>query len=210
MCNCFSAALKQKLDIDNKVGDVDDFNDDGGDDVDDDDDDDDDDYEHEKSVIDIDSNITKFQPPNIENARREATVLVDNVLKESIEIVNEQQDRDHFEVYDIVDNNNKIEYNSESENYAITCDDIGGLDVIKSPTIESMSGKSFDDNLSFTDDHHIATAHSIVTVHETNKQIQSMSQDGEIKNQKGQTSLQISDTQGKSSNMNKQFSTHAM
>ena len=207
MCNCFSAALKQKIDIDNKVGDVDDCNDDGGDDVDD--DDDDDDYEHEQSVIDIDSNITKFHPPNIENARREAIVLIDNVLKESIEIVNEQQDREHFEVYDIVDNNSKIEYNSESENYAITCDDIGGLDVIKSPTIESMSGKSFDDNLSFTDEH-IATTHSIVTVHETNEHIQSMSEDGEKRNQKGQTSLQISATQGKNSNMNRQFSTHAM
>lgn len=33
---------------------------------------------------------------------------------------------------------------SESENFAITCDVIG-VDLIKSPTIESMSGKSFDD-----------------------------------------------------------------
>lgn len=33
---------------------------------------------------------------------------------------------------------------SESENFAITCD-VVGVDLIKSPTIESMSGKSFDD-----------------------------------------------------------------
>ncbi|XP_070142122.1 ankyrin-2 isoform X3 [Drosophila kikkawai] len=79
--------------------------------------------------------------------REEANILVDRVLEESVEIIEShgQQANGH----EIV----KLDYNSESENYAITCDDIGGVDVIKSPTIESMSGKSFDDNMSFTDEH---------------------------------------------------------
>jgi hypothetical protein len=44
---------------------------------------------------------------------------------------------------------------SESENYAIKSE-ISSNDydnIIKSPTIESMSGKSFDDNISVPDDH---------------------------------------------------------
>ncbi|XP_033239405.1 ankyrin-2 isoform X29 [Drosophila pseudoobscura] len=83
--------------------------------------------------------------------REEATILVDSVLEESVEIIeshgigHQHQANGHEFV--------KQEYNSESDNYAITCDDIDGVDVIKSPTIESMSGKSFDDNMSFTDEH---------------------------------------------------------
>lgn len=37
---------------------------------------------------------------------------------------------------------------SESENYAITCDLSNGAEFLKSPTIESISGKSFDENMS--------------------------------------------------------------
>ncbi|XP_033243826.1 ankyrin-2 isoform X19 [Drosophila miranda] len=83
--------------------------------------------------------------------REEATILVDSVLEESVEIIeshgigHQHQANGHEFV--------KQENNSESDNYAITCDDIDGVDVIKSPTIESMSGKSFDDNMSFTDEH---------------------------------------------------------
>lgn len=137
------------------------------------DDDDDDDDERNGSVIDTDSKVaTKtIQSNQLENVRREATVLVDRVLEESMSIVNEQQDRDQGETHDsgvngavdvvrslgltsatVSDSNNRQEYNSESENYAITCDVVGGVDVVKSPTIESMSGKSFDDNLSSSDD----------------------------------------------------------
>nr|XP_044250596.1 LOW QUALITY PROTEIN: ankyrin-2 [Drosophila takahashii] len=79
--------------------------------------------------------------------REEANILVDRVLEESVEIIESHgHQANGHEVA-------KLDYNSESENYAITCDDIGGVDVIKSPTIESMSGKSFDDNMSFTDEH---------------------------------------------------------
>jgi len=76
----------------------------------------------------------------------EAKILVDNVLEESVEFI---ESHGSTNGHDSI----KHEYNSESDNYAITCDDIGGVDVIKSPTIESMSGKSFDDNMSFTDEH---------------------------------------------------------
>lgn len=37
------------------------------------------------------------------------------------------------------------------EPFAITCD-VNGIDLLKSPTIESMSGKSFDDNISVPED----------------------------------------------------------
>ncbi len=53
------------------------------------------------------------------------------MLDESISIVHSQH-------------NNADTIRSESEHFAITCDVIG-VDLIKSPTIESMSGKSFDD-----------------------------------------------------------------
>lgn len=42
---------------------------------------------------------------------------------------------------------------SDSENFAITCDLSNGAEFLKSPTIESISGKSFDDNMSPHDEH---------------------------------------------------------
>ncbi|XP_058987845.1 ankyrin-2 isoform X3 [Musca domestica] len=154
-----------------KVDDADKYNG-GAEDEDDDDDDDDEEDDRNGSVIGIDSKLVAFSQSNqLESVRLEATVLVDRVLEESIHIVNEQHDasRDavlggHDNGTDNVNNalgvtsvtagegTNRQEYNSESENYAITCDVVGGVDVVKSPTIESMSGKSFDDNLSSSDD----------------------------------------------------------
>lgn len=42
---------------------------------------------------------------------------------------------------------------SDSENFAITCDLSNDAEFLKSPTIESISGKSFDENMSPHDDH---------------------------------------------------------
>lgn len=64
----------------------------------------------------------------------EAIHLVDSVLEESVSIISAQQ----------------VQQPSESEPIAITCDMIG-VDLIKSPTIESMSGRSFDDSISVPD-----------------------------------------------------------
>lgn len=75
-----------------------------------------------------------------ENIRKEALTLVDSVLEQSVMIVSGQQGNDT--------------YNSESEHYAITCD-VNGIDMVKSPTIESLSGKSFDDNISVNEDSNI-------------------------------------------------------
>lgn len=218
MCNYFPGTLKYQLENEKyeKDDDVDDdehdhdYKDDEHDGGDDDSDDEDekyhveekdiDDYDDEhKHDIDIDSD--KLQPSNIENVRQEATVLVDNVLEQSIHIVNEQQDRDHIETYNVVvDNNTRAEYNSESENYAITCDDVDGLDVIKSPTIESMSGKSFDDNLSFTDEHIATVAGPTKTVtysvQQTHEQTQMLpSQDGDEMSGTKITTIQTTVTQ---------------
>lgn len=45
--------------------------------------------------------------------------------------------------------------NGDSDSdFAITCE-VNGLDVVKSPTIESFSGKSFDDNMSVNNDPNI-------------------------------------------------------
>lgn len=117
------------------------------------DDDDDDDEDRSRKAggekhIDFDGNI-----------RKEAAVLIDNVLEESINIISTRQQQQHQQQEANGNDSLKQEYNSESENYAITCDDIGGLDVIKSPTIESMSGKSFDDNMSFTDEQWLGSQH---------------------------------------------------
>uniref|UniRef100_A0AAG5CRU3 Uncharacterized protein n=1 Tax=Anopheles atroparvus TaxID=41427 RepID=A0AAG5CRU3_ANOAO len=74
----------------------------------------------------------------------EAGRLVDSVLEQSVSIVNSSQpgpmtiDRD-------------LQAPSDSEQYAIRSDILSSTDgdlVVKSPTIESMSGKSFDDNMS--------------------------------------------------------------
>lgn len=67
----------------------------------------------------------------------EAINLVDSVLEQSVNIICSQQYPDALR--------------SESEHFAITCDVVNGVDIIKSPTIESMSGKSFDDNISVPD-----------------------------------------------------------
>uniref|UniRef100_A0A182PEG0 Uncharacterized protein n=1 Tax=Anopheles epiroticus TaxID=199890 RepID=A0A182PEG0_9DIPT len=71
--------------------------------------------------------------------------LIDDVLEQSVSIVSSSQpgcpmtiDRD-------------LQQPSESEQYAIRSDILSSTDgdmVVKSPTIESMSGKSFDDNMS--------------------------------------------------------------
>ncbi|XP_075160036.1 ankyrin 2 isoform X2 [Haematobia irritans] len=158
----------------------------GGDEDDDYDDDDDDEQsgdERNGSVIDTDSKLVKDieNTYQLESVRREATVLVDRVLEESMYIVNEQEDLNGSVARNIdnADSNvalgitsaslsdvpNRQEYNSESENYAITCDVVGGIDVVKSPTIESMSGKSFDDNLSSSDEQQ--QLHQPVGPHET-------------------------------------------
>lgn len=84
----------------------------------------------------------------LNHVRQEAIQLVDTVLEQSLIIVNSQP-------------NSSNTLHSESEHFAITCD-VNGLDIIKSPTIESMSGKSFDDNFSVPDDdidviHHTST-----------------------------------------------------
>lgn len=70
--------------------------------------------------------------------RTEATQLVDSVLERSAFFLNSQQHSTNT-------------LHSESDQYAITCDP-NGAELMKSPTIESMSGKSFDDNLSGPDD----------------------------------------------------------
>ncbi|XP_035900011.1 ankyrin-2 isoform X5 [Anopheles stephensi] len=80
----------------------------------------------------------------LEVVRSEAGRLVDDVLEQSVSIVSSSQpgpltiDRD-------------LQPPSESEQYAIRSDILSSTDgdaVVKSPTIESMSGKSFDDNMS--------------------------------------------------------------
>ncbi|XP_050335307.1 ankyrin-2 isoform X3 [Bactrocera neohumeralis] len=111
-------------------------------------DDDDDDDDEDRSRKAGGEKLLAFDT----NIRQEAAVLIDNVLEESINIISTRQQQQHQQQEANGYDSFKQEYNSESENYAITCDDIGGLDVIKSPTIESMSGKSFDDNMSFTDE----------------------------------------------------------
>ncbi|XP_036335580.1 platelet binding protein GspB-like isoform X1 [Rhagoletis pomonella] len=133
------------------------------DDKDSDDDDDDDDDDEDRSRKAGDAVVDDYGA----TVRKEAAVLIDHVLEESVNIISsqqqqqqQQQEQHESNGYDSL----RQEYNSESENYAITCDDIGGLDVVKSPTIESMSGKSFDDNMSFTDEQwHFSQQHTQVT-----------------------------------------------
>lgn len=176
MCNCFSGRNTKVVHL-------------SGDHVyegdrDDNDDEYDDDDDNELHVSESHTKGFKETSGTLESVRHEATVLVDNVLAESVNIISEQQqnrndllyyageagDGDQPDVTSVVvvgmntDSSNR--YNdSESENYAITCDDVDGLDVIKSPTIESMSGKSFDDNISFTDEN--LQSASVVTAQAT-------------------------------------------
>lgn len=80
--------------------------------------------------------IAGSEEDHLKNIRMDAIQLVDHVLEQSVLVVNSQQHSSNT-------------LHSESEHFAITCDVNG--DLIKSPTIESMSGKSFDDNLSVSD-----------------------------------------------------------
>uniref|UniRef100_A0A182NAA6 Uncharacterized protein n=1 Tax=Anopheles dirus TaxID=7168 RepID=A0A182NAA6_9DIPT len=76
--------------------------------------------------------------------RSEAGRLVDDVLEQSVSIVNSSQPGPMTIDPD-------LQPPSESEQYAIRSDILSSTDgdfVVKSPTIESMSGKSFDDNMS--------------------------------------------------------------
>lgn len=78
------------------------------------------------------------------------------MLEQSLFIVNSQQ-------------NSSNTLHSESEHFAITCD-VNGVDIIKSPTIESMSGKSFDDNFSMQGDD-IDVVHATFNVNVNNVMI---------------------------------------
>uniref|UniRef100_A0A4Y0APA7 Uncharacterized protein n=3 Tax=Anopheles funestus TaxID=62324 RepID=A0A4Y0APA7_ANOFN len=88
---------------------------------------------------------TRFEGDEyLELVKSEAGRLIDDVLEQSVSIVNSSQpgpmtiDRD-------------LQPPSESEQYAIRSDILSSTDgdaFVKSPTIESMSGKSFDDNMS--------------------------------------------------------------
>ncbi|GAB0093044.1 hypothetical protein DMENIID0001_080960 [Sergentomyia squamirostris] len=68
--------------------------------------------------------------------RCEAIHLVDSVLEQSLSIVHSQQ-----QPQCLTDGGQ-----SESEHFAITSDVSNGVDFVKSPTIDSISGKSFDDD----------------------------------------------------------------
>ncbi|XP_058056211.1 uncharacterized protein LOC131207607 [Anopheles bellator] len=76
----------------------------------------------------------------------EAARLVDSVLEQSVSIVSSSQPLGGPMTAD-----RELQAPSESEQYAIRSDILSSTDgglVVKSPTIESMSGKSFDDNMS--------------------------------------------------------------
>ncbi|XP_058448768.1 serine-rich adhesin for platelets-like [Malaya genurostris] len=76
----------------------------------------------------------------------EASNLVDSILEQSVSIVSSSQ----LQANAAID----AQAQSESEQYAIRSDILSSNEadlVVKSPTIESMSGKSFDDNISNPD-----------------------------------------------------------
>ncbi|XP_021709683.1 uncharacterized protein LOC5575021 isoform X3 [Aedes aegypti] len=76
----------------------------------------------------------------------EASNLVDSILEQSVSIVNNSQTQQDVAI--------ETQAQSESEQYAIRSDILSSNEadhVVKSPTIESMSGKSFDDNISNPD-----------------------------------------------------------
>ncbi|ETN64057.1 Ankyrin 2 [Anopheles darlingi] len=75
----------------------------------------------------------------------EACQLIESVLEQSVSIVSSSQPAGPLT------NDREHQAPSESEQYAIRSDILSSTDgdmVVKSPTIESMSGKSFDDNMS--------------------------------------------------------------
>lgn len=68
--------------------------------------------------------------------KKEAISLIDSILEQSIITVNSQLSSDGLR-----------SDTPDSNNFAISSD-VGG-EFIKSPTIESITGKSFDDNFSY-------------------------------------------------------------
>lgn len=110
------------------------------------------------------------------SVRSKAIDLVDSVLEQSVlylssrDALSQHYDDDHVEGQDnapAVENHkesffdhpptlhvNIADYmHSDSENFAITCDLSNDAEFMKSPTIESISGKSFDDNISPQEEH---------------------------------------------------------
>lgn len=84
---------------------------------------------------------------NLDLIRNEAENLVDNILEQSINVVNAQID----------DKNDSL-----SDNFAITSDlSCQGIEFIKSNTIESISGKSFEDEHIPDNEHDIILAETI-------------------------------------------------
>lgn len=94
----------------------------------------------------------------IEYVRTEAQILVNGVLEECADILAHQQSTDPLsDMYYQNGDNGSIGANMNGDSdsdFAITCE-VNGLDVVKSPTIESFSGKSFDDNMSLNNDPNI-------------------------------------------------------
>ncbi|XP_055373563.1 uncharacterized protein LOC129606941 [Condylostylus longicornis] len=131
---------------------------------DDDDDNDDSDFNENDDADDNNDNSDNDDDDDststTECIRKEAINLVDRILDESIMFVNAkhefenaqqlQQQPSSLNLCNLQNDQSlsNIEYNSESDNYAITCDVVNGIDIVKSPTIESLSGRSFDDNMS--------------------------------------------------------------
>lgn len=112
--------------------------------------------------------------------RSKAIDLVDSVLEQSVQYLSSHHQQngqqtlrfsDHTEIEKFVFTNvNQIDNNldqhpalnanlgdyflhSDSENFAITCDLSNDAEILKSPTIESISGKSFDENMSPRGEH---------------------------------------------------------
>lgn len=109
------------------------------------------------------------------SVRSKAIDLVDSVLEQSVQYLNSRVEErgprtlrfdDNQPELDEFHNDHYFEHSaplnvhiadnflhSDSENFAITCDLANGAELLKSPTIESISGKSFDENLSPQDEH---------------------------------------------------------
>lgn len=108
------------------------------------------------------------------SVRSKAIDLVDSILEQSVQYLS-SRGAQTANGYDHVDNEESVPVNeihkesffehpptlhvniadymhSDSENFAITCDLSNGAEFMKSPTIESISGKSFDDNMSPEDE----------------------------------------------------------
>ncbi|XP_053691103.1 serine-rich adhesin for platelets-like [Sabethes cyaneus] len=93
---------------------------------------------------DLRTQLTREEYLNLVHS--EASNLVDSILEQSVSIVSSSQ----LQANAAID----TQAQSESEQYAIRSDILSSNEadlVVKSPTIESMSGKSFDDNISNPD-----------------------------------------------------------